>query len=258
MFGQLLTIILVTGQSDRLPSAGDEAGLDDDVNQSSEVNHETPATEQSQDVLTDLDTTDLEGGQGQPDSPPEILISEEVDDLEDEETDGEDVFEDDDVSYTNVEIGNINEDRTMSQSSSADTLSDMRGGSPRHKPTQLRKGVSEDTLSGTVNTKDIEIDISEAIQPPASTGQATTRDGDIGSITDDDIPLVYCVRLLCSRFLLTGYKQGLIADRQVRVSAKALALGCIGSALAMYPQAFLHKLHKSSSQEGQASFHISS
>ena len=41
------------------------------------------------------------------------------------------------------------------------------------------------------------------------------REGELGSLEDDDVPLVYCVRLLCSQFLLTGYPQGLAPDRKV-------------------------------------------
>lgn len=51
--------------------------------------------------------------------------------------------------------------------------------------------------------------------------------------------------------LISGHEKGLIADRQVRVSVKALALGCIGSALLLHPAAFLAKLHISSSQPGR-------
>ena len=48
-----------------------------------------------------------------------------------------------------------------------------------------------------------------------------------------------------------GNGQGLIPDRQVRVSVKALALGCIGSALMLCPAAFVGKLHVSSPTEGK-------
>ena len=50
----------------------------------------------------------------------------------------------------------------------------------------------------------LQIDVSEAIQPAAAVPQITVRQGDIGSITDDEVPLIHCVRLLASRFLLTG------------------------------------------------------
>ncbi len=50
----------------------------------------------------------------------------------------------------------------------------------------------------------------------AAGGSPPLRDGDIGLITDPDVPLLHAVRLLCTRFLLTGHPMGLIPDRQVR------------------------------------------
>uniref|UniRef100_A0A8C0PZF1 Huntingtin n=1 Tax=Canis lupus familiaris TaxID=9615 RepID=A0A8C0PZF1_CANLF len=69
--------------------------------------------------------------------------------------------------------------------------------------------------------------------------------GDIGQSTDDDsVPLVHCVRLLCASFLLTGEKNVLVPDRDVRVSVKALALSCVGAAVALHPESFFSKLYK--------------
>ncbi|CAN2388520.1 positive regulation of aggrephagy [Pristimantis euphronides] len=69
--------------------------------------------------------------------------------------------------------------------------------------------------------------------------------GDIGHYTDDDAaPLVHCVRLLSASFLLTGQKGALVPDRVVRVSVKALALSCVGAAVALYPEAFFSRLYK--------------
>lgn len=69
--------------------------------------------------------------------------------------------------------------------------------------------------------------------------------GDIGQPNDDDsAPLVHCVRLLSASFLLTGEKKALVPDRAVRVSVKALALSCIGAAVALHPESFFSKLYK--------------
>lgn len=69
--------------------------------------------------------------------------------------------------------------------------------------------------------------------------------GDIGQANDDDsAPLVHCVRLLSASFLLTGEKKALVPDRDVRVSVKALALSCIGAAVALHPESFFSKLYK--------------
>ncbi|XP_021019284.1 huntingtin isoform X1 [Mus caroli] len=69
--------------------------------------------------------------------------------------------------------------------------------------------------------------------------------GDIGQPNDDDsAPLVHCVRLLSASFLLTGEKKALVPDRDVRVSVKALALSCIGAAVALHPESFFSRLYK--------------
>ncbi|XP_077461108.1 huntingtin isoform X2 [Stigmatopora argus] len=68
--------------------------------------------------------------------------------------------------------------------------------------------------------------------------------GPIGHYTDQGSePLVHCVRLLAASFLLTGRKNGLIPDKEVRVSVKALAVSCIGAAGALLPEAFFNSLY---------------
>ncbi|XP_050803209.1 huntingtin isoform X2 [Gopherus flavomarginatus] len=69
--------------------------------------------------------------------------------------------------------------------------------------------------------------------------------GDIGHYTDgNSAPLVHCVRLLSASFLLTGEKGALVPDREVRVSVKALAVSCVGAAVALHPESFFSKLYK--------------
>ncbi|XP_059408549.1 huntingtin-like isoform X2 [Carassius carassius] len=68
--------------------------------------------------------------------------------------------------------------------------------------------------------------------------------GDIGHYTDPkEGPLVHCVRLLAASFLLTGQRNGLVPDNEVRVSVKALAVSCVGAAAALLPEAFFNKLY---------------
>uniref|UniRef100_A0A4W6F5F5 Huntingtin n=1 Tax=Lates calcarifer TaxID=8187 RepID=A0A4W6F5F5_LATCA len=68
--------------------------------------------------------------------------------------------------------------------------------------------------------------------------------GPIGHYTDQGKePLVHCVRLLAASFLLTGQKNGLIPDKEVRVSVKALAVSCVGAAAALHPEAFFNSLY---------------
>ncbi|XP_078146492.1 huntingtin isoform X3 [Centroberyx gerrardi] len=68
--------------------------------------------------------------------------------------------------------------------------------------------------------------------------------GPIGHYTDQEAePLVHCVRLLAASFLLTGQKNGLVPDKEVRVSVKALAVSCVGAAAALHPEAFFNSLY---------------
>ncbi|XP_041641127.1 huntingtin isoform X2 [Cheilinus undulatus] len=68
--------------------------------------------------------------------------------------------------------------------------------------------------------------------------------GPIGHYTDLRVePLVHCVRLLAASFLLTGQKNGLTPDKEVRVSVKALAVSCVGAAVALHPEAFFNSLY---------------
>ncbi|XP_044046448.1 huntingtin isoform X2 [Siniperca chuatsi] len=68
--------------------------------------------------------------------------------------------------------------------------------------------------------------------------------GPIGHYTDQGVePLVHCVRLLAASFLLTGQKNGLTPDKEVRVSVKALAVSCVGAAAALHPEAFFNSLY---------------
>lgn len=65
----------------------------------------------------------------------------------------------------------------------------------------------------------------------------------IGTFTDSDIPLKYCIRLLSSSFLLSGTPGGCIPDRNVRISVKSLALGCLSNIFSLYPSGFFLPLH---------------
>ncbi|XP_064440241.1 huntingtin isoform X5 [Mirounga angustirostris] len=85
----------------------------------------------------------------------------------------------------------------------------------------------------------------EAAEPGDQENKPCRIKGDIGQSTDDDsVPLVHCVRLLSASFLLTGEKNVLVPDRDVRVSVKALALSCVGAAVALHPESFFSKLYK--------------
>ena len=62
-----------------------------------------------------------------------------------------------------------------------------------------------------------------------------------GALQDNDCTgLLFCVRFLCGRFLLTGVPGECCCDRDVRVSHKSVALQCVTHACAMLP----HVIHQ--------------
>ncbi|XP_052432518.1 huntingtin [Carassius gibelio] len=85
----------------------------------------------------------------------------------------------------------------------------------------------------------------EEVQEAADLDNKPSRiKGEIGHYTDPkEEPLVHCVRLLAASFLLTGQRNGLVPDNEVRVSVKALAVSCVGAAAALLPESFFNKLY---------------
>ncbi|KAH9487495.1 hypothetical protein Btru_075739 [Bulinus truncatus] len=77
--------------------------------------------------------------------------------------------------------------------------------------------------------------MSAASPNPAESFEQIPIEQDI--LMEDEVPLLFYLRLLCKRFLLTG-----MSDKQVRVSLKSLALGCITCSFALCPRLFLFKL----------------
>ncbi|XP_046900324.1 huntingtin isoform X3 [Hypomesus transpacificus] len=83
----------------------------------------------------------------------------------------------------------------------------------------------------------------EAVEPEPDHKPSRIK-GPIGHYTDQGAePLVHCARLLAASFLLTGQKSGLVPDKEVRVSVKALAVSCMGAAVALHPEAFFNTLY---------------
>ena len=70
---------------------------------------------------------------------------------------------------------------------------------------------------------------------------AIERYFNIDAIACDGVPILHCVRLMCS-FLLAGKPGTLLPDSRTRVSVKSLALNCLSQALSIYPEAFLAKV----------------
>lgn len=67
--------------------------------------------------------------------------------------------------------------------------------------------------------------------------------GNVGTFCDKDVPLIFCSRKLAAQFLLLDSKGQLIPDNKVRVSTKALAMGCLTYAVALAPKVFLLTLY---------------
>ncbi|XP_043918860.1 huntingtin isoform X2 [Protopterus annectens] len=85
----------------------------------------------------------------------------------------------------------------------------------------------------------------ETVEPAEPENKPSRIKGDIGHYTDEnEVPLVHCVRLLSASFLLSGQKNGLVPDEDVRVSVKALAVSCVGAAVGLHPGAFFSKLYR--------------
>uniref|UniRef100_A0A8D0L1P4 Huntingtin n=1 Tax=Sphenodon punctatus TaxID=8508 RepID=A0A8D0L1P4_SPHPU len=85
----------------------------------------------------------------------------------------------------------------------------------------------------------------EAVEPVDHENKPSRIKGDIGHYTDgNSAALVHCGRLLSASFLLTGEKGALVPDKDVRVSVKALAISCVGAAIALHPESFFSKLYK--------------
>jgi huntingtin len=154
-----------------------------------------------------------------------------------------------DDDYTNMEIGDLMDDQGVSQSSSMDTLSEVNV-SP--KSNKLRRGSSPDAASIQSINDALEMGGSESLPSVIPVVNNYLRDGDIGSLLGDDPPLLYCTRVLCSKFLLSGHRHGVISDGEVRVSVKALSLGCVGFIVMLQPTVLLENLHKSSPLSGQS------
>ncbi|CAL1269720.1 unnamed protein product [Larinioides sclopetarius] len=118
-------------------------------------------------------------------------------------------------------------------------LTDGAGSSISVKKMFLKKGASDENMLDT----DDEFGGHSASSSPGPLSKCEFKVGNIGTFTDQDIPLKYCTRLLCSSFLLTGTPGYLIPDRNVRISVKSLAIGCLSSVFSLYPSGFFLPLH---------------
>ncbi len=85
---------------------------------------------------------------------------------------------------------------------------------------------------------------------------AIERYFNIDAIACSGVPMLHCVRLMCS-FLLAGKPGSLLPDSRTRVSVKSLALGCLSHALDIYPEAFLARVMPEEGADNVKDSHLS-
>ncbi|XP_032042511.1 huntingtin isoform X1 [Aythya fuligula] len=147
--------------------------------------------------------------------------------------------------YSGMQIGQLQDE----EDESANILQDDSSESFRNSSIALQQPHLLKTTSHSRQPSDGSVDRFTSKEDAADPGDHENKPsrikGDIGHYTDgNSAPLVHCVRLLSASFLLTGEKGALVPDRDVRVSVKALAVSCVGAAIALHPEAFFSKLYK--------------
>ncbi|KAM6440076.1 huntingtin isoform 3-T3 [Liasis olivaceus] len=146
--------------------------------------------------------------------------------------------------YSGMQIGQLQDEEDETTNVLQDeTIDPFRNSCLELQQSHLLKGVSH---SREPSNSSVEKFLPKEETELADHGSKLSRiKGDIGGYKDGTAaPLVHCVRLLSASFLLTGEKGALVPDKDVRVSVKALAIGCVGAAVALHPEAFFSKLYK--------------
>jgi len=149
--------------------------------------------------------------------------------------------------YSGIDVG-LTADTPLSPSSSYDVLPTVPSSRMEQRHSSLpSSGDEEDPMSQVVDA------VESQDEGPPEKMVTSVRPGDVGNLTDaDELTVVFLARMLCSEFLLTGYRCGLFTDRQVRISVKMLALSCVGCLVDLYPQLAVTNLHKTSSEPGNS------
>ncbi|OXB75761.1 UNVERIFIED_CONTAM: hypothetical protein H355_013370 [Colinus virginianus] len=147
--------------------------------------------------------------------------------------------------YSGMQIGQLQDE----EDEAANILQDDSSESFRSSSVALQQPHLLKTMSHSRQPSDSSVDRfpskEDAVEPIDHENKPSRVKGDIGHYTDgNSAPLVHCVRLLSASFLLTGEKGALVPDRDVRVSVKALAVSCVGAAVALHPESFFSKLYK--------------
>ncbi|KFW04566.1 Huntingtin, partial [Eurypyga helias] len=147
--------------------------------------------------------------------------------------------------YSGMQIGQLQDE----EDEAANIIQDDSSESFRNSSIALQQPHLLKTTSHSRQPSDSSVDRFTSKEDAADPGDHENKPsrvkGDIGHYTDgNSAPLVHCVRLLSASFLLTGEKGALVPDRDVRVSVKALAVSCVGAAIALHPESFFSKLYK--------------
>ncbi|XP_023685417.2 huntingtin isoform X3 [Paramormyrops kingsleyae] len=147
--------------------------------------------------------------------------------------------------YSGMQIGTLQDEEEENANTTAEeTLESLsRTALVLSKPHLLEnKGHSRQSSDSSVDRLVLK---EEVVEPTELENKPSRIKGEIGHYTDPRAePLVHCVRLLSASFLLTGQKDGLVPDKEVRVSVKALAVSCVGAAAALLPEAFFSSLYR--------------
>ncbi|XP_074848498.1 huntingtin isoform X2 [Carettochelys insculpta] len=157
----------------------------------------------------------------------------------------EKVLEGTESQYSGMQIGQLQDE----EDETANVLHDESSDPFRNASLALQQPHLLKNMSHSRQPSDSSVDRFMAKEEAVESGDHESKPsrikGDIGHYTDgSSAPLVHCVRLLSASFLLTGEKSALVPDRDVRVSVKALAVSCVGAAVALHPESFFSKLYK--------------
>ena len=108
---------------------------------------------------------------------------------------------------------------------------------------RARRLTSVTSVSDIPENEELDLDEMERLMSITSydAKEAIERYFNIDAIACSGVPILHCVRLMCS-FLLAGTAGKVLPDSRTRVSVKSLALNCLGHALAIYPEAFLARV----------------
>ncbi|XP_056004424.1 huntingtin-like isoform X2 [Ostrea edulis] len=148
-----------------------------------------------------------------------------------------------DSKYSGIEIGDLNED--VSEKSNLSQTSTANGSQQSLNklslPPKTKRGGGQD-MNGNPEVEE-ESSPELDVKTPVPNYRQIDVTQNIGCLSED-MPLDFCIRVICRRFLLGGTKEQLIPDRVVRVSSKALALGCVSYTMILKPQVLFMNVFK--------------